>query len=95
MYFYWKYVTKTFNMAASVGKMHCGIVRYTCDGFIPQIGIVFYRLVLANIGKTDCTKWYGTGTGLILLNCIRYKLYKPIQSLTRPMPSCLLGGCQV
>ena len=48
MYFYQKHATKTFNMAASVGKMHCGIVQYTCDGFIPQIGIVFLS---ASTGK--------------------------------------------
>ena len=48
MYLYWKHVTKTFNMAASVGKMHCGIMRYTCKGFIPLRCIVF---VSASNGK--------------------------------------------
>ena len=31
--------------------------------------LFFYRLVPANIGKTDFTKRYGTGTGRILLLC--------------------------
>ena len=35
-------------MAASVGEVHCGIVRYTCNGFIPQSGTVF---VSAGTGK--------------------------------------------
>ena len=35
-------------MAASVGEVHCGIVRYTCNGFIPQNGTV---LVSASTGK--------------------------------------------
>ena len=35
-------------MAASVGEVHCGIVRYTCNGFIPQRGTVF---VSASTGK--------------------------------------------
>ena len=28
-------------MAASVCKVHRGIMRYTCNGFIPQSGIIF------------------------------------------------------
>ena len=35
-------------MAACVGEVHCGIVRYTCNGFIPQNGTVF---VSASTGK--------------------------------------------
>ena len=43
-----KYMTKTSNMAASDGKVHCRIVQYICNGFIPQSGIVF---VSASTGK--------------------------------------------
>ena len=40
-------------MAASVGEVHCGIVRYTCNGFIPQRGIIF---VSASTGKLSVLK---------------------------------------
>ena len=39
---------KTSNMATSVGEVHCEIVRYTCNSFIPQSGTVF---VSASTGK--------------------------------------------